>query len=381
MLPEKALLSSLRFAGHMAELAAVTTKRRRGVLTIAAIAFLTVGVGTGWAISQVFAPRADVVLKTPFTYVELANGDVGSSITLNTVVQWERTAVGTNQARGTVTALRLKPGDVVAPGAVLYEVDLRPVVAAAGATPAFRTLEQGAEGADVAQLQVLLAGLGFFDDESDGVFGWATREGVKAWQESLGLRADGVVQAGDVIFVPELPSRLVLDTEAVFRGAMLSGGEAVVSGLAAEPVFTVPATTEQASMMPAGTRVEITIGDALWVAVAAGQEATDESADQVNVLLQGQGGASVCGDSCGLVPIDGQNLLRSRIITQETLSGVVAPSAALLSDADGALSVVDEDGREHPVEVVGSARGMSVIEGVDAGLKVRVPAITNEATG
>jgi hypothetical protein len=36
--------------------------------------------------------------------------------------------------------------------------------------------------------------------------------------------------------------------------------------------------------------------------------------------------------------------------------------------------VVDEEGQELPVTIITSAKGMSVIEGVEAGLRVRVPA-------
>jgi hypothetical protein len=38
------------------------------------------------------------------------------------------------------------------------------------------------------------------------------------------------------------------------------------------------------------------------------------------------------------------------------------------------LSVIDDQGIETTVTVVTSARGMSIIEGVAAGTKVRVPA-------
>ncbi len=89
-----------------------------------------------------------------------------------------------------MTSVAVSAGDEVsAGGQVLYAVNLRPVVVAAGETPAFRSLGRGASGgADVAQLQGLLAGLGFFDGDADGEFGWATESAVRDWQESLGAR-------------------------------------------------------------------------------------------------------------------------------------------------------------------------------------------------
>ncbi|QTX03379.1 peptidoglycan-binding domain-containing protein [Agromyces archimandritae] len=351
-------------------------RRRWPAFAAVGVAVLLVGGVAGWAAAEVFAPRTDVIAESPFTFVELVEGEVGSSITLNTVAEWKRSPAGTNQAQGTVTAVRATGGDEVGQGGVLYEVDLRPVVAAAGATPAFRALSRGIEGADVAQLQTMLAALGFYDGEADGEFGAQTQAAARAWQESLGLDGDGTVRAGDLVFIPSLPARVTLDTEVVSRGALLTGGEAVVSGLSPEPVFTIPATVSQAAGMPAGTAVEITFENSVWSATVAGQTPSPDSGDQVDIALQGVDGAPVCGDECGLLPIEGQNLLSSRIITQETVRGIVAPSAALRSDADGAVSVIDEGGDAHPVRVVASARGMSVVEGVDAGIKVRIPAST-----
>lgn len=112
-------------------------------------------------------------------------------------------AAGTNQAVGTVTSVTVAAGDeVTPPGQVLYAVNLRPVVVAAGATPSFRSMGRGVSGADVGQLQGLLTGIGVFDGDVDGVFGWATEQAVRDWQDALGIEDDGVVQAGDVVFVP-----------------------------------------------------------------------------------------------------------------------------------------------------------------------------------
>jgi hypothetical protein len=60
-------------------------------------------------------------------------------------------------------------------------------------------------------------------------------------------------------------------------------------------------------------------------------------------------------------------------VTVETVRGATVPSAALLTHPDGTVAVVDAAGEEHPVTVVASARGMSLIEGVELGLRVRLP--------
>lgn len=338
------------------------------------LALVIVGALAGWAGAAVFAPPREALDASEFTLVEIVDGAVGSSITLNTVAAWEQVPAGANRTAGVVTGVRIAPGDVVSPGSVLFEVDLRPVVVAEGEVPAFRALAQGAEGADVAQLQHLLAELGFYRGEQDGGFGPGTGRAVRGWQDSLGIEDDGVVQPGDVLFVPTLPGRVALAPELVFRGATLAGGEAVVSVLGAEPSFRVPSTVQQAAMMPVGTRVEITVGDQTWGASVAGQEPAADGSDQVDVVLQGEDGGSICGEQCGFVPVEGESLLTSRIITQQTMSGLVVPSAALWTDADGSVSVIDDVGRSHPIEVVASSQGMSVIDGAAAGMRVRVPA-------
>ncbi|WP_157372738.1 peptidoglycan-binding protein [Agromyces sp. Root81] len=357
-------------------------RRRWWRIPVLVVSLLAVGAVAGWAVTAVFAPPRDVLSETPYTYVELVDGEVGSSMQLNTVAEWQPALAATNQASGTVTSVTVAPGDEVRAGSVLYSVNLRPVVVAAGATPVFRPLSREAKGSDVQQLQQLLTELGFYSGAVDGEFGSRTEAAVKDWQDSLGIGDDGVVQPGDVVFVPTLPTRVTLDPEIVFRGASLSGGEAAVSALSAEPVFTIPVTVSQAGSMPVGTAVEVQAPDGtVWAAEVASQKPSEESGDQVDVVLQGVGGATICGAGCGTLPAEGSSRLLSKIVTQPTVTGVVAPSAALLSATDGTISVVDDEGERHEVAVVAAAKGMSVIDGAPAGMRVRVPASGEEAAG
>ena len=103
------------------------------------------------------------------------------------------------------------------------------------------------------------------------------------------------------------------------------------------------------------------------------EQTTDENG-LIQVALTGRDGAVICGEACGEIPVTEPALLLSRIITVESVAGLTVPSAALVTDAAGEVAVIDESGERRPVQVVTSARGMSVIEGVDAGLRVRVPA-------
>lgn len=56
-----------------------------------------------------------------------------------------------------------------------------------------QTLERGAEGPEVTDLQEQLIALRFKPGDVDGVFGVLTESAVKMFQSSLKLAADGVV--------------------------------------------------------------------------------------------------------------------------------------------------------------------------------------------
>src|SRR5690606_14262406 len=183
-------------------------------------------------------------------------GEVGSSINLNTVAEWKPVPIAANLASGTVTSVSVTAGQEVGVGSVLYAVNLRPVVIAQGDVPAFRTHSRNTTGADVAQLQAMLTQLGFYKGDVSGDFGWLTQAAVEAWQKSLGVDDDGVVQAGDVVFVPSLPTRISLDADKVVRGASLGASDPVISGLPAAPTFRVPVTDTHSALRPHGARVE-----------------------------------------------------------------------------------------------------------------------------
>ncbi|QKJ21218.1 peptidoglycan-binding protein [Microbacterium hominis] len=341
---------------------------------VAGFAVVIAAVAVAGAGFVVLRPAEDPLTATAYTTVPVEQGQVGSSLRLNTVAVWEPTPVGVNRVSGVVTGVEVAAGDEVGAGDTVYTVNLRPVVVAAGAVPAFRAISRGDQGTDVAQLQLLLAQLGHYAGPADGTVGWGTVTAIRAWQKASGVAQTGVVEWGDVVFVPSLPTRVSLDPAVVGVGKTLTGGEEVVRGLPASPVFTIPMTDAQASMVPIGTHVRVTAPDGSeWSAVAA-DKTSDSETQTVTVGLTGIDGGAVCGEACGSIPVTAEVRLSSEIETVPTVEGLVVPSAALVTDASGQVSVVDEDGARRAVTVRASARGMSVIDGVDEGLRVRVPA-------
>ncbi|MGF3054548.1 hypothetical protein ACQUSY_11410 [Microbacterium sp. YY-03] len=129
---------------------------------VAGVVLVMVGAAAAWAVLTVVKPAEDPLTASPFTYVGVTSGEVGSSISLNTVAEWTPVPVGENRAQGVVTSVAVAAGDEVSQGAVLYLVDERPVVIAQGAVPMYRSIGEKSVGADVAQLQQMLADLGHY---------------------------------------------------------------------------------------------------------------------------------------------------------------------------------------------------------------------------
>ncbi|RIJ70321.1 peptidoglycan-binding protein [Nakamurella silvestris] len=332
---------------------------------------IVIGAGVGWSASGIWAAPVDAVDTRTTTLVEVSLGEVGSSLRLNTLAVWTPTVAGANRAVGTVTTVGIVAGDEVSSGTVLFTVNLRPVTIGRGEVPSFRELRRQDRGEDVGQLQGLLKDVGHYRGPVHALFDAATETAVKKWQAELGLDGDGIVRPEDVIYVPRLPTTVALDETVVFRGAELDGGEPVLLGLPSEPTFTVPVTDLQASLMPVDTKVEITApnGD-IWSARVVEEMAL---ADGRSMVLHGREGTPVCGTQCDILPVMGESLLRSRVITVETVAGLVVPTMALSTNASGDVQVTDNAGRTIPVSIIASAKGMSVIEGVEAGALVQVP--------
>lgn len=344
---------------------------RRLVTWVAAGA--VVGAVLSWAVIQVFAPPAAVRVTEQFTTATVADGTVAFSLTLNTSAVWKATVTGRNLAGGTVTTIPFDASKEATNGEVLYTVDMRPVVIGVGQIPAYRNLTEGDTGPDVAQLQGVLAAGGWYSGAQDGDFGAATTRAAKAWQKSLGVAVDGVVRASDVIYAPELPAKLVIDSKVVFRGAALGGGETVVSAVGATPDFSIAVTDQQARTIPLGTQVSINAPNGgSWSSKVV--DTTTDSNKQIWLVLGSTTDQAICADQCAQVPASGENLLSSRVVVTPETSGLVVPTAALKTTADGTIVVLEPNGTAHSVSVTASARGMSVITGVDAGLVVRVPA-------
>lgn len=293
--------------------------------------------------------------------VDVGTGTVERSVQLSALPRWQLGTTIVNRRAGTVTSLDALGGLApVATGDTLYSVDLRPTIVAVGTVPMFRELRVGTQGPDVAQLQRLLRSEGF-DVDDDSEFGAGTQTAVENWQRQLGLDPTGVVALGDVVFVPQLPARLVVDP-AVGVGTSIGDGATIASGYAAEPSFVVPIQPEQTALFAVG--MTVSLGDP---AIAATIAAIGQDDEGTHILTLGLSGP--CSATCAaLKPGDESSRLPTTIAVIPETTGVVVPAAAVRTDALGQPSVEVLGVGVVDVETGPAADGLVIIlEGLSGG--------------
>lgn len=323
------------------------------------------------AASWTLAPPDEPAPTTTATSVEVLHGSLGRSVDLLGHASWPLTDLARAAVDGTVTSVDVLPGEEVDVGRTLLTLDLRAVVVARGAVPAFRDLGLGDAGDDVAQLQQMLGDLGTETTDPPGVFGPSTRQAVTSWQRSMSVEPTGTVMAGDLVYVPELPARVLL-AEDVTVGQLVSGGDLLLHAVADAPTVTAVLSPTQAGVVPLEGEVQISSGDVVWDGIVA--ESRVEETGEVSLLVTAPDGSPVCGAGCvDAVPLDptgaASAVTASMVLVPQT-EGPVLPRAALSALADGRAAVTTVDGRRIPVEVVASADGQAVVSGVDLGERV-----------
>lgn len=107
------------------------------------------------------------------------------------------------RAQGIYTSLPAE-GTQIQPGQAIAVVNERPVILLLGSVGAWRRFRVGmTDGDDVAQLEQALVALGFgFGVKVDRHFDHATTAAIRRWQANLGEPVTGIVNDGDVVFLP-----------------------------------------------------------------------------------------------------------------------------------------------------------------------------------
>lgn len=320
-----------------------------------------------WAGRTALEPPGDPLATPAPVSVEVSTGTVGRSLPLSAIASWSTVGVVRAPVGGVVTSVDIDPGVPVEEGVRLATVNLVPTFAAIGTVPVFRDLGPGARGADVAQLQGFLLRTGHDPGTQDGIFASATTRAVRAWQAAVGSPVTGTVSLGSLVFVPALPARA---RPSVAVGDTVGPGEPLLEVVGAAPGFEIGLTEEQVSLIPPDAVVRLTGPEGEWRAQVGAVERVD---GEPVLQLDGGDGAAVCGDGCDAVPLIGASSWAASVVVVPEVTGSLVPVGAIRTDPDGSRFVVTEAGQRIPVEVLGSADGQAVVDGVDPGVRVALP--------
>jgi Putative peptidoglycan binding domain len=180
-------------------------------------------------------------------------------------------------------------GTTIRRGGTSFRLDNRPVALMYGSVPAYRTLKEGLEGPDVAELNRNLIALGFdpygaiSDDES---FSEATADAVRRWQEAEGLSVTGKVELGRVIFALG-PRRVTAVHVSLGEDPPASSGSKEPPG--EEPAAEKPEGEGEAPEKGTGTEKEAARPEGSKDGSSAEEPSADESAAKSSSEREGSG--------------------------------------------------------------------------------------------
>ena len=110
----------------------------------------------------------------------------------------------------------------------------------------------GTQGDDVLQLEQALAVLGYDADGTmavDGLFTTDTRTAVRTFQVAVGADDDGVIELGEIVFLPEA---VFISDQLLDSGSPVNRGSAVLAVASADKFVTVD--------LPAADQEEVSVG-------------------------------------------------------------------------------------------------------------------------
>ena len=224
-----------------------------GVVGIGAIAIAAADEPTGSgdvAATQTTAPVTATVERKTLAVTEDLSGTLG--------YEDELTLVG--NLRGTLTRAAAG-GATLGAGDIAYEVDGKQrATVMIGSRPAWRTLESGVDnGADIKQLEQNLKALGYGAGvKVDTKWTDATTRAVKRWQKARGLTKDGIVDFGEVVFLPEA---MRVTDRVVEPGFSTNPGSAVLKGSSVRQVVSLDLDADRQEIVTVGDTVAVTMPD------------------------------------------------------------------------------------------------------------------------
>lgn len=344
-------------------------------LAAVAVSALAAGAAGGWALTRPSNAAEDTptnagtqpttaVTKQDLTETKEVDGTLGYG---------EQTKLG-SAAQGTVTWLPTI-GSVVTRGQPLARVDQKRVTLLYGTVPMYRTLSDGAEGADVKQLETSLAALGYTGFTVDHEYTENTADAVEEWQDDLGLDETGTVTPEQVVFLPG--AIRVADHTAELGG---KAGSGLLSYTGTRRVVTVALEVADQALAVKGAKVSIdlpsgstngtvtSVGKVAELPPDDGNGQNDSSASDATIDVEVTLNDPKAAGSLDEAPVTVQ------LVSQQRKGVLTVPVSALLALKEGGYGV-QVDGKVVAVKLGMFANGRVEISGpgIAAGTKVGVP--------
>jgi hypothetical protein len=298
----------------------------------------------------------------PVTTAKVVRRDLAETDSFDGTLGYASTRPVVNQLQGTITALA-DEGSVVVRGKALYRVDGTPVTLMYGTVPAWRTLSSAAsDGQDVKQLEWNLVALGYDPGRAmtvDGEWTSATTAAVERWQEARGMTGDGVVDLGEIVF---LPGKQRIGEHQTSVGLPAQPGVQVMSTASTTQVVTVDLEASRQELvdegdrvrveLPGGDRVEGTITDVGKIA-----EASDDQTDTAGGNAGGGGSEPTIAVTISLAGRTSNDLDQAPVTVDVTRNlernALAVPVTALLALSGGGygVEVAQPDGTTRLVGV------------------------------
>ena len=335
-----------------AEAAGVRGRPRvRWVLAAGLTVLVAGGLAAAWSAGAFSSgtPGGNRGLPAPATQA-VTRQNLSSSTPVNATLGY----AGTYAVRGRSGTLTWLPsqGQLISQGQVLYKTDNgSPTVLLYGSVPAWRTLDSGATGADVSQLNHDLVALGDAASVQLSAAGWdtfssATQTGAQKLQAELGIASpSGSLSLGSFVFEP---TRLRVATVTGSLGAPASGP--VLTATSDQHVVTIPLDAAQQSEVKVGDAVSVTLPDG---SSTSGTVSSVGSVATTSGASGGSGGPGGTGGSgsTATIPVTvtlqdpsaagslDQAPVTVYITTATVHDALVVPVGALLAQSSGGYAV------------------------------------------
>ncbi len=330
-----------------AEPPATSTRRKVVAVLVVVVAVLAIGGIVAWRTatsSPSTAQGANGAVATTTAKVEKRT--LTKTDPIDGTLDYAESRPVVNQRAGTLTSAP-DVGTVIERGQPLYTVDTKPVILMYGETPTYRQIDGTASpGPDIRQLKQNLVDLGFGTGITvDETFDAAAAYDLGQWETSVGLDGDGLLQLGEVVFVPG--SVRMHDLKLTLGSTVPVGNEAI-GVTSTTKVVTAALDASHVSLVKQGDKVGVTLPNGKAVtgnvesvgpkSAASAQAARSSAAGAAN----GQGSTSseavvALGDDAGKGVDTGPVKVS---VTSSRAEGVKAvPVTALVALAEGGYAV------------------------------------------